>query len=203
MSGAPRPPGVILAGGQSRRMGRDKTRVLLNGRPLIAHVVDCLRPQTSALVLAGPVDLANEVGLRAIADIEPDRGPLSGLLAGLIDARRTRARATHLLSSAADTPFLPPDLVEKLEKDARNRPVIARSGDRLHSVCGLWPLAVLDPLKSWLEAGNKPAIIDFLRYYGHETVDFSCLDTPAGPRDPFFNINTQDDLEKAQTLLLG
>lgn len=202
MSGPARPPGLVLAGGRSRRMGRDKTGVLLGGKPLILHVVERLTPQTETLAVAGPPALEALTGLAAIPDARPGfAGPLSGLLAGLRHARRGLARETHVLTAPADTPFLPPDLAGRLAEKAGPRPVVARSLGRAHPVCALWPVDLAETLDRWLDAGHNPRLTAFLDETGFETVDFPPVETPVGALDPFLNVNSPQDLEAARTFL--
>lgn len=203
MTGPARPPGLILAGGRSSRMGEDKTTVLLAGKPLIFHVVDRLKPQTQTLVIAGPPALERLTGLPAIADARPGfAGPLAGLLAGLLYIRARFPDETHLLTTPADTPFLPPDLVEKLGAKAGPRPVVAGSRERLHPVAALWPVALADPLGRWLDSGRKPRLMDFIAETGFESVAFPDPEMPGGGPDPFLNVNTPQDLEDAKSFLL-
>src|SRR5690242_6663170 len=107
--------GVILAGGQSRRMGgTDKAFLPLAGRPLIAHVIERLRPQVDAVVVNSNGDPARfaDFGLEVIADaIGGFQGPLAGILTGMQWARRHARNARWIATAAADTPFLPRDVV--------------------------------------------------------------------------------------------
>ena len=124
--------GIILAGGLSRRMGGDKPLARLNGRLLIEHVADGLRPQVDLLAINanGDPDRFAPLGLPVVADtVEGHPGPLAGVLAGLEWASTTHA--SRLLTAAADTPFLPGDLAEKLLRAVRHLPdaiAVARSG---------------------------------------------------------------------------
>jgi molybdopterin-guanine dinucleotide biosynthesis protein A len=189
---------MILAGGLSRRMGGgDKCLLPLGDRPLLAHVIERLRPQTAALALNANGDATRfaRFGLAIVADDATDfAGPLAGILAAMDWAARLHPFARAVLTVPADTPFLPRDLVTRLS--AAGTPALARSGGRIHPVVGLWPLALRDDLRRSLrEAGVRkveawtgrldPAIVDF----------------EAGAIDPFFNINTPEDLTRAEALL--
>src|SRR5258707_5511427 len=110
--------GLLLAGGQSRRMGGgDKTLRLLGGRALLERVIDRLRPQVAALVLNANGDPARFAvfGLPVVADSVPDfAGPLAGILAGLDWTAANRPDCALVISLATDAPFLPTDLVARL-----------------------------------------------------------------------------------------
>jgi molybdopterin-guanine dinucleotide biosynthesis protein A len=188
--------GVILAGGEGRRMGgADKALLLLDGRPLVSHAIDRLLPQVEALAISANGDPARlaRFGLPVIADDER-RGPLSGILTGL---RRAAAQgASHLVSAPVDVPFLPPDLVPRLLLAAEDRPVLARAGGRVHPVAALWPVTLAPALADFLASGAKPKVMDFAAAQGAVTADF--------PDDgAFANVNTPEDLAAAEALLRG
>ena len=142
-------PAVILAGGRSRRMGGgDKCLLPLVGRPVLAHVIDRIRPQAETLALNANGDATRFAGfgLPVIADDESDfAGPLAGILAALDWASRMRPSAAAVLTVPGDTPFLPRDLLARLA--ALRLPAIAQSAGRVHPVVGLWPLSLRDALR--------------------------------------------------------
>ena len=173
-----KPPAVILAQGTSRRMGRDKGLVLLGGRPLVAHVADCLAPQCRALALNGPPsfgELALTVGAELI-DEHPfaGLGPLGGIRAGLAWGRRMCPQASHLLVVPVDMPFLPGDLVARLgERLGHDEAAIAAGPDgRLVPVLGLWPLSALEPVEQTLRDGGSLAVRAVLDRIVWRSVEF-------------------------------
>lgn len=194
------PPVVILAGGASRRMGGgDKGLRLLAGRPLLTHVIDRMMPQCEALALntnGAAADYA-VFDLPVLPDVRPGRpGPLAGLLTAMDWAGRDGAM--QVVTVPGDTPFLPGDLVPQFllaAEDAPGLPVLATSGGRLHPVAGLWPLALRDALDRAL-AGGARRMMAFAETAGAVTVDF-----PVTGIDPFFNVNTPDDLQQAEAAL--
>ena len=186
--------GIILAGGQGRRMGADKALLPLAGRPLLAHAIDRLRPQVQALAISANGDPARLAGfgLPVLPDDTP-RGPLSGILAGLTWAAAQGADA--LVSVPVDAPFLPGDLTPRLilAADGPNL-ALARSADRLHPACALWPTALAPALSAFLATGAKPKVTDFAFAHAPAIADF--------PDDrAFLNLNTPDDLTAAEALL--
>ncbi len=211
------PFGLILAGGYGRRMGASletgapnggispssplKPLVLLGDNPLIGHVIERLRPQVAQLAINAnePTAPFAAFGLPIIADNLPDRpGPLAGVLAGL-DWLAVNAPEVPLLTVPADTPFLPHDLVERLmvRQKQSGRISCAASGGQNHHVIALWPAHVRAPLRVALEAGNRKvgAILDTLQVVSES------WDGAAG--DPFFNVNTAEDLAVARQRLLA
>lgn len=196
-------PALVLAGGLSRRMGRDKTMIDLAGKPMIAHVVDRLRPQVSGLAVNAPRDALPGNGLPVLPDIVPGHaGPLAGVLAGLIYTREAMPGASHLLTVPADTPFLPVNLMAGMAAEAGpERIVIAASLGRIHPVVALWPISLTDDLANWLADPENRRLQSFIARHPSATVDFPAVETASGPLDPFFNVNTPDDLARAEQIL--
>ena len=196
-----RPPGLILAGGRSSRMGADKAFLDIGGDTILAHVVRRLGPQVSEITLNAPAEFPNPLGLRLLPDrIGGQIGPLAGVFSGLRDMRARGPGATHLLTVPSDSPFVPLDLVRRLEAgaDDPNAIVIAVSDGRDHPVFGLWPVSIADDLGSWLAGPDNRRIRDFLQRHPLVTVEFAMIGTPHGLLDPFFNINTPEDLREAR-----
>jgi molybdopterin-guanine dinucleotide biosynthesis protein A len=190
--------GVILAGGRSSRMGgHDKALVELGGRTLLDRLCARLSPQVAVLAINANAPLG---AAAAGYDVVPDRfagfpGPLAGIHAGLLWAE-TLPGATHLATVSVDTPFLPADFVPRLAGADRTSVALARSDGRLHPTCALWPVRLRETLEVFLEAGTSRKVMSFAEAAGYVAVDFSAV-----PFDPFFNINTADDLKKAGALL--
>lgn len=201
------PLGVILAGGLARRMGGgDKGMLMLNGQTLLARVVERLEPQVAEMALNANGDAVRfaNFGLPVIADsIEGFAGPLAGVLAGLDWA--AEQSATHIVTAAADTPFFPPDLVPQLLLAAETAQVeIAlaatphpQKGMLRHPTFGLWPVALRDDLRAALQDGLRK-VVQWTDKHGAVTAPF--LPTKF---DPFFNVNTPEDMKVAEALIAG
>jgi molybdopterin-guanine dinucleotide biosynthesis protein A len=191
-------PAVILAGGLSRRMGGgDKCLLPLGDRPVLAHVIARLRPQVAALALNANGDATRfaDFGLSVVADDAADfAGPLAGILAALDWARRAHPSASAVLTVPADTPFLPRDLAARLAE--AGAPTLARSGGRVHPVVGLWPVTLGDTLRKALRTEGIRKVEDWTARLGATIVDFQ-----GTAIDPFYNINTPEDLARAAALL--
>lgn len=198
-----RPAGIILAGGLSRRMGGgNKALRLLAGRPLIDRVIERLAPQCDPLAINanGGAEPFQDYGLPVIADgFSGFPGPLAGVLAGMDWA--ADQGACSVVSVSVDTPFIPEDLVWRL-LDARGRSgvAVAASPDaqgmlRDHPTCALWPVALRADLHAALESGLH-RIGQFAAAYdpGRAVFDSRLI-------DPFMNLNTPEDLRRAEALL--
>lgn len=190
--------GVVLAGGRARRMGgKDKSFRLLDGQPLLHRAIDRLGRQVAMLVINanGPPEHYARFGAPVVADtISGFVGPLAGILAGMEWTRANAPDASHIATVAVDTPFFPQDLVERLSAAANGGIPVAGSGGRVHHVFALLPVELAGDLDAFLAAGASFRVADWLARHRVVTVDFQIR---AG-LDPFFNINTADDLARAE-----
>jgi molybdenum cofactor guanylyltransferase len=192
---------VILAGGLARRMGGgDKGLKLLAGRSILQRVIDRISPQVDRIIINANGDAMRfeDFGLPVIADDLPDfPGPLAGVLAGL-DYAADMSNARHVLSVAADCPFLPRDLAAalliRLERE-NARIAVAHSGGFSQPTIALWDVSLRHDLRTALEGGERK-IDHFTAAYTVATVEW-----PVDPVDPFFNANAPDDLIMAESLL--
>lgn len=197
--------GLILAGGRSSRMGgTDKTLLPLGARPMVGRVLDRLRPQATPIAINTNADPALFAGFGAeiIADtIAGYQGPLAGVLAGLEWAAQ-KPGITHVLSVAGDTPFFPATLAARLSSGA-GRGAVAASSGRVHPTFALWPVSLCDALAAFLQGGDIRRVMTFIEQEGLDVVDFSPEQFGARTVDPFFNINTPQDLAEAERILDG
>ena len=194
--------GVILAGGRATRMGGgDKCLKRVAGARLIDHVIDRLAPQVAGLALNANGDATRfvEFGLPVLPDsVAGQPGPLAGVLAGLDWAAGQGAPA--IVTAAGDTPFFPRDLVARLRAAAGPSGLaLAASPDaggrvQRHPVFGLWPVALREDLRAAL-AGGLRKIVLWTDGHGAGTAMFE-----SRPFDPFFNINTPEDVAEAEAL---
>lgn len=210
-----KPTGLLLSGGRSLRMsgafaaGRgDKGLLEVGGKPMLGHVIERLGPQVGQMVINANGDPARfaSFGLPVVADrIEGYAGPLAGILAGLQWSRLQAPRATHIVSVAADAPFLPGDLVERLLaalSATTGSIALARSGGAVHPVIGLWPVALADDLEAALRSGTR-RVREWSERHGAVPVDFPFIALKGRAVDPFFNANTPQELAEARKLLAG
>lgn len=197
------PLGVILAGGLATRMGGgDKGLLALGGQSLLARVIDRLEPQVAGLALNANGDAARfaDLGLPVLPDtVEGYAGPLAGVLAGLDWAAGHGAES--IVTAAADTPFFPEDLVPRLllAGEGMAHPLVlaaTREEGKLyrHPTFGLWPVALRDDLRAALEGGLRKVVL-WTDTHGGRVAEF-----PTHPFDPFFNVNTPEDLAEAERL---
>lgn len=195
--------GVLLVGGRARRMGGgDKCLRVLAGRPLLAHIIERARPQVDRLILSAngdPVRFA-AFDLAVVADpIEGFAGPLAGILAAMDWARENAPAAGWVASFPTDAPFLPKDLVARLQgtAEAAATPLAcAASKGRSHPVIGLWRVGLADDLRRALVVEGLRRIDLWTPRHGIAEASW-----PSDPVDPFFNANRREDLAEAERLL--
>lgn len=195
--------GVLLAGGLARRMGGgDKPMRAIGGRSILERVIARLAPQCDGLVLNANGDPARFAftGLPVAADSVPGfAGPLAGILAGLDWAAAHRPEIEWVASVAADTPFLPHDLVSRLHaaREAAGTPLAcAESDGQAHPVNALWAVGLREDLR-------RALVVEDLRKIDRWTARHGIAHAawPAEPYDPFFNANTPEDVAAAEALL--
>ncbi|WP_024574087.1 MULTISPECIES: molybdenum cofactor guanylyltransferase MobA [unclassified Afipia] len=194
--------GVLLAGGLARRMGGgDKPMKTIGGRTILERVIARLAPQCDGLILNANGDPARfaAFGLPVVADtVEGFAGPLAGILTALDWAAAHRLDVEWVLSAATDCPFLPRDLVARLQRariaeDAQL--AVAASGEQVHPVIGLWNVALRGELRHALVVEDMRKIDRWTARYKLATVTW-----PDKPIDPFFNANTVEDVAEAEQL---
>ncbi len=199
--------GVILAGGQSRRMGGgDKGLLDLAGRPMLAHVIERLAPQVGHVVINANGDPARfaAFGLPVVADtVAGFVGPLAGVLAGMRWSRANAPAVRWIATAAGDAPLLPRDLVARSVEALQDRPgavALAQSAGELHPVIGLWPVALADDLEAQLAAGVRK-VLAWTDRHGTVPVPFPFTELGGTELDPFFNANTPEELANLRALL--
>jgi molybdopterin-guanine dinucleotide biosynthesis protein A len=201
--------GVILAGGHGTRMGGgDKALMQLGGKPMLARVIDRLAPQVQRIMLSANGDLARFAAFGL--PVERDRigeGPLAGLLAGMRWSEQNMPAARFIVSVAADTPFFPTDLVERLTEGCgrdENTVALAASTAGTHPVFGLWPVKLADGLERYLQSGAHPKVLAFADRFMRLNVPFDDIVLPNGEAvDPFFNVNTPEDAARAEAVVIA
>ena len=199
--------GALLAGGRSLRMGgRDKCVVELGGKPLFEHALARVRPQVHRIVIIANDDLERFSGycLPVVPDtVEGHAGPLAGLYTALEWTVSETPEAKYLLTVPVDTPFLPLDLVSRLFealKENKTSSAVASSGEKLHPVVGLWDAGLIGEVSDALQSGTR-AMNKFAEDQKSAVADFPLFGNGDVRIDPFFNINTPEELERAEAIV--
>jgi molybdopterin-guanine dinucleotide biosynthesis protein A len=194
--------GLVLAGGLARRMGGgDKALIRIGTETILQRTLARLTPQVAGIVLNANGDGARfaEFGLPVVADSVPDfAGPLAGILAGLDWLAANKPSAEWIVSVPGDCPFLPRDLVAKLHAARITNGKLlacAHSGDWRHPVAALWHVGLRDDLRHAITVEDLRKIEVWTARHGVALADW-----PTEPVDPFFNVNTPEDVATATRL---
>ncbi|MFT5395723.1 MAG: molybdopterin-guanine dinucleotide biosynthesis protein A [Gammaproteobacteria bacterium] len=188
--------GVILAGGQARRMGgQDKGLVMLDGIPMVEIIIDVFKPQTAKLLINANRnhDRYAQYGLELVAD---ELSGYCGPLAGMASALKT-INTDYMVTAPCDSPFIPLDLVQRLADALENKSTeisVAHDGERIQPVFCMLKKTLLESLTDYLAAGERK-IDRWFKQHDFAIADFS--DKP----ETFDNINTLEDVESALSKL--
>lgn len=188
-------PCMIICAGTSRRFGEDKILAHLAGRPVLSYVIERLLPQVQTLAVnASDEGAYSPFGLPIIPDsLGGSLGPLAGVLTAMEWAKSLGE--SRVLTCAGDTPFITHDWAQRLSDVPANTVGVSFSGERVHNVCALWPVGLSGVLRSALEGGQRRAG----EWIGQQKFSHIAFDI-SGEFDPFFNINTQADMDKAERM---
>ena len=194
--------GAILAGGQSRRMGKDKLFLMLDNKKLIEHTIDKVKKYLKQIIIV--TNQSNEFfvknNLITVKDcIEGQLGPLVGILTAMKWAKENSNKYSWVATFPCDTPFFPESIIRSFIKESEKKDSLllsASSHGRKHNIFGLWSLDLYDKLKDDLVNKKIRKVQDWIEKNKIKNLEFEFKDY-----DPFFNINTKEDLEFAKKLI--
>jgi len=193
--------GAILAGGQSKRMGKDKLFLEFNNKKLIEHTIDKVKKYLKKVIIITNQD--NEFffknNLTTVKDcIEGQLGPLVGILTAMKWAKENLSKCSWIATFPCDTPFFPESIIKSFIEESKKKESLilcASSHGRKHNIFGLWSLDLYDKLKDDLINKKIRKVQDWTEKNKIKNLEFKFKDY-----DPFFNINTEEDLEFAEKL---
>jgi molybdopterin-guanine dinucleotide biosynthesis protein A len=196
--------GVILAGGKSRRFGGgDKGMADLGGETVLAHVIARFRPQVGRLILSvnGDPQRFAPFNLTTIIDQEnAELGPLSGILAALDWQNQHAHDCTALATVSTDVPFLPLDLVHRLDAERGGHIAVATSDGQRHPTIAMWPVSARAAVADALQQ-RQLSVNALTQRLNAVAVPFALGDIEGMALDPFLNVNTPDDLAAARAFI--
>ena len=193
--------GAILAGGQSKRMGKDKLFLELNNKKLIEHTLDKVKKYLKKIIIITNQDnkFFLENNLITVKDcIEGQLGPLVGILTAMKWAKENLKKCSWIATFPCDTPFFPESIIKSFIEESKKKESLilcASSHGRKHNIFGLWSLDLYDKLKDDLINKKVRKVQDWTEKNKIKNLEFTFKDY-----DPFFNINTEEDLEFAKKL---
>ena len=194
--------GAILAGGQSKRMGKDKLFLELDNKKLIEHSIDKVKKYLKQVIII--TNQNNEFfkinNLKTVKDcIEGQLGPLVGILTAMKWAKENTSKYSWVATFPCDTPFFPESIIKSFIQESEKKESLllsASSHGRKHNIFGLWSLDLYDKLKNDLVNKKIRKVQDWTEKNKIKNLEFEFKDY-----DPFFNINTKEDLEFAKKLI--
>ena len=193
--------GAILAGGQSKRMGKDKLFLEFNSKKLIEHTIDKVKKYLKKVIIITNQDneFFSKNNLTTVKDcVEGQLGPLVGILTAMKWAKENLSQCSWIATFPCDTPFFPESIIESfIEESEKKESLIlcASSHGRKHNIFGLWSLDLYEKLKDDLINTKVRKVQDWTEKNKIKNLEFKFKDY-----DPFFNINTEEDLEFAKKL---
>jgi len=193
--------GAILAGGQSKRMGKDKLFLEFNNKKLIEHTIDKVKKYLKKVIIITNQDneFFSKNNLTTVKDcIEGQLGPLVGILTAMKWAKENSKKYSWIATFPCDTPFFPESIIKSfIEESEKKESLIlcASSHGRKHNIFGLWSLDLYDKLKDDLMNKKVRKVQDWTEKNKIKNLEFEFKDY-----DPFFNINTKEDLIEAKKI---
>jgi molybdopterin-guanine dinucleotide biosynthesis protein A len=195
--------GAVLAGGKSKRMKEDKLFLNLNSKTLIEHTINKVKKHFKQLIII--TNNKNEFfaknNLITVKDcIEGQLGPLVGILTAMKWAKENSPKCSWIASFPCDTPFFPESIISKFIEESKKKESLilcASSHGRQHNIFGLWSTDLHDKLYNDLVNNKIRKVQDWTKANNIKNLEFEFKDY-----DPFFNINTSEDLEFAKKLSL-
>ena len=192
--------GVVLAGGKSQRFGQDKSQVKLQDKILINYILGEIIDvfQETLIIANDPIDYMQSDKISITKDFKSNLGPLGGVLSGMKWIKENNKNYKWISTFPSDTPFFSKKelnyFYEKI-KENNSKLFFIKNKDTRHNIFGLWSLDLIDQLEKDLLKGDRK-VEDWADSIGVNTVNIKYKKP-----DPFFNINTKEDLKKAKEMM--
>ena len=192
--------GTVLAGGKSQRFGEDKSQVMLEGKLLIDYILSEISSEFREILIVSnnKIDFKNSEKISIIEDFKKGLGPLGGVLSAMKWIKENNKNYEWVSTFPADTPFFKKEILQKFYKEIeieKSRLFFIKSNKTRHNIFGLWSIDLLDKLEEDLNRGDRKVEL-WANSVGVKVIDMDFKNI-----DPFFNINTKQDLEKAKEKL--
>ena len=192
--------GTVLAGGKSQRFGEDKSQVRLEGTLLIDYILSEIKDEFEEILIVSnnKIHFKNSEKISMIADFEKGQGPLGGVLSAMKWVKQKKKDYKWISTFPADTPFFKREILKKFFKEIKieeSRLFFIKSNNTRHNIFGLWSIDLLGELEEDLKKGDRKVEL-WANKVGVKVIDIEFIN-----EDPFFNINTKEDLEKAKERL--
>ena len=192
---------VVLAGGKSKRFGEDKNQIKLGEKTLLEHVLSKISNKFEEILIVSShnLEIKKSENITIIPDCFDDFGPLAGVLSSMKWVKENQKHYKWVATFPSDTPFFEISIIEEYKKriNTQNSSLyFVKSNNKRHNIFGLWSIDLLEVLEDDLLNNNFRKIEDWANKIGVKTIDIEVKKF-----DPFFNINTKEDFEKAKEIL--
>ena len=192
---------VVLAGGKSKRFGEDKNQIKLGDKTLLEHVLSKINNKFEEILIVTShnLEIKKSENITIIPDCFDDFGPLAGVLSSMKWAKENQKQYKWVATFPSDTPFFDISIIEEYKKRINindSSLYFIKSNNKRHNIFGLWSIDLLDVLEDDLKNNNFRKVEDWANKIGVKTIDIEVNEF-----DPFFNINTKEDFEKAKKIL--
>tara|TARA_B110000238_G_scaffold85255_1_gene93737 strand:+ start:10 stop:621 length:612 start_codon:yes stop_codon:yes gene_type:complete len=192
---------VVLAGGKSKRFGKDKNQIKLGDKTLLEHVLSKISNKFEEILIVSShnqqmIKLEN---VTVIPDCFDDFGPLAGVLSSMKWIKKNKKHYKWVATFPSDTPFFETSIIEEYKKRTNTNDsslYFVKSNNKRHNIFGLWSIDLLEVLEEDLINNNFRKVEDWANKIGVKTIDIKVKKF-----DPFFNINTKEDFEEAKKIL--
>jgi len=190
--------GVVLAGGKSKRFGEDKNKVRLGNKTLLEHTLYKIKSKFNNFVIVSNSNFPKDYTI--IKDcINGQLGPLVGVLSAMKWVKKNNFSYDWIMTFPCDTPFFEPRIIDKFVEAVKFNDSLlyfAKSAKKRHNIFGLWSLKLIEILETDIIENNYRKVEKWANKIGVKTINISYDNT-----DPFFNINTKEDLAEAKKIL--
>ena len=192
--------GTVLAGGKSQRFGEDKSQVKLGDKLLIDYILsEVIEEFKEILVVSNSlIDFRKSEKITVIEDIKKNLGPLGGVLTAMKWIKDNNKDYKWISTFPADTPFFKRSILQKFLQDIQpeeSKLFFIKSNNTRHNIFGIWSIDLMDKLEEDLNKGERKVEL-WANSIGVKTINIEFQN-----EDPFFNINTKEDLKKAEKIL--
>ena len=192
---------VVLAGGKSKRFGKDKNKIKLGDKTLLEHVLSKINNKFEEILIVSShiLEIKKSENITIIPDCFDDFGPLAGVLSSMKWVKENKKQYKWVATFPSDTPFFDISIIEEYKKRINindSSLYFIKSNNKRHNIFGLWSIDLLDVLEDDLKNNDFRKVEDWADKIGVKTINIEVNEF-----DPFFNINTKEDFEKAKEIL--
>ena len=188
--------GTVLAGGKSQRFGEDKSQVKLDGKLLIDYILTEIIDQFKEILIVSnsQIKFENSKNISVIGDLKKDQGPLGGVLSAMKWVKEKNKDYKWISTFPVDTPFFKKEILQNFLSEINleeGKLFFIKSNNTRHNIFGVWSIDLMDKLEEDLDKGERKVEV-WANSIGVKNINMKFED-----KDPFFNINTKEDFEKA------